>query len=63
MEREKIEKLIAKWRSCKKELYLPNQYEYNGYATACGVHADELAQLLSELDAPAAPPTAGEDTP
>ena len=44
----KLKELVAKLRKRKHELYLPNQHEYNGYATACGDIADELSALLAE---------------
>jgi hypothetical protein len=73
MEREKIEKLIAKWREFADTDYTKGQklgdarkqgqYELlmAGQLMAYATAAEELAQLLSELDAPAAPPTAGEE--
>jgi len=44
---EQLRELAEKWRKHKAELYLPNQHEYNGYATACGDHANELEALIA----------------
>src|SRR5882762_11506682 len=42
-----LKALVLTWRAHKEELYLPNQYQYNGYATACGDHANELEVALA----------------
>lgn len=69
MEREKIEKLIARWRKYS-DADAKADAEDSGYDEPLGTYmhgarlgcAAELAQLLSELDAPAAPPEATRDT-
>ena len=54
-EREKIEKLAAEWHRRAKLTQSTDALQAQTIKRVTEQHADELAQLLSELDAPAAP--------